>query len=145
MSYSIDTNLLLYASDESSPHHRAARRFLERRSDDPDLLCLAWPVLLSYQRIATHPRIFSRPLTPQEALENVEALLGLPRVRLLVEEEKFLDVYREVTGGVVVRGNLVPDAHLAAILSQHGVRTLYTVDADFKKFPFLNLRNPLVT
>ncbi len=144
MSYSIDTNLLLYASDESSPHHHAARRFLEGRPGDPDLLCLAWQVLLSYQRIATHPRIFSRPLTPKEALENIEALLGLPRVRLLVEEEQFLDVYREVTGGVTVRGNLVPDAHLAAILSQHGVRTLYTVDSDFKKFSFLSLRNPLV-
>jgi predicted nucleic acid-binding protein len=41
-----------------------------------------------------------------------------------------------------VRGNLVPDAHLAAILKQHGVRTLFTRDTDFRKFPFLDLRDP---
>jgi predicted nucleic acid-binding protein len=42
-----------------------------------------------------------------------------------------------------VRGNLVPDAHLAALLKQHGVRTLYTRDGDFRKFPFLDVRDPL--
>jgi len=41
-----------------------------------------------------------------------------------------------------VRGNLVPDAHLAAILRQHGVGALYTNDADFLKFGFLEVRNP---
>jgi predicted nucleic acid-binding protein len=32
-----------------------------------------------------------------------------------------------------VRGNLIPDVHLAAILRQHGVNVLYTNDADFPK------------
>ena len=51
-------------------------------------------------------------------------------------------VYREVTGSFPVRGNLVPDAHLAALLKQHGVRTLYTRDGDFRKFSFLDVRDP---
>ncbi len=63
-------------------------------------------------------------------------------MRLLAEETGFLEVYREVTGGFPVRGNLVPDAHLAALLKQHGVRTLHTRDADFRKFPFLEVRDP---
>ena len=41
-----------------------------------------------------------------------------------------------------MRGNLVPDAHLAALLKQHGVRTLFTRDADFRKFRFLDVRDP---
>jgi predicted nucleic acid-binding protein len=41
-----------------------------------------------------------------------------------------------------VRGNLVPDAHLAALLRQHGVTTLYTNDVDFRKFTFLTVVNP---
>ena len=48
----------------------------------------------------------------------------------------------EVTGGFPVRGNLVPDAHLAALLKQHGVRTLFSRDTDFRKFGFLDLRDP---
>jgi toxin-antitoxin system PIN domain toxin len=99
---------------------------------------------MGYLRIATHPRIFAQPLSPAEALGNVEALLSLPRVRILAESEGFLQVYREVTGAFPVRGNLVPDAHLAALLRQHGVGRLYTADADFRKFVFLEVRDPFI-
>jgi toxin-antitoxin system PIN domain toxin len=142
VSYSVDANVLLYASDQSSPHHEAARRFLASRATDPDLFYLAWPTLIAYLRIATHPRIFSSPLPPAEALGNVERLLQLPRVRVLGEADGFLDVYREATRGTAVRGNGVPDAHLASLLRQHGVQTLYTADADFRRFSFLDVRNP---
>jgi uncharacterized protein len=143
VSFSSDVNVLLYASDTSSPVYEAARRFLKQASAGGDLFCLGWPTVMSYLRIATHPGIFSSPLTPAEALRNVDALVALPHVRLLAEESGFLEVYREVTGGFPVRGNLVPDAHLAALLKQHGVRTLYTRDADFRKFLFLEVRDPL--
>ena len=143
MSYSVDVNLLLHASDRASLQHSAALRFLEGRRSHPELFCIAWPTLMSYLRIATHPSIFAEPLSPSQALGNVAALLGLRQVRALSEQEGFLDVYREVAGSFPVRGNLVPDAHLAAVLRQHGVRTLYTNDADFRKFDSLEVRDPL--
>lgn len=142
MSYSIDVNILLYASDRTSPQHAAAAEFLQRRADDSEVFYLTWPVLMSYLRIATHPHIFREPLSPRDALGNIEALLSLPQVRLLHEEEGFLQVYRAVTDDLAARGNLVPDAHLAALLRQHHVRRLYTNDADFKKFDSLDVRNP---
>jgi len=97
---------------------------------------------MAYLRIATHPAIFESPLSPDEAVRNLEVLLHRPRVRLLAEEEGFWEVYREVTEGLAVRGNFVTDAHLATLLRQHGVRRLYTNDADFRKFGFLDVRNP---
>jgi toxin-antitoxin system PIN domain toxin len=142
MSYSVDVNILLYASDMSSPKHPEANRFLTHRVSDPDLFCIAWSTLLAFVRIATHPRIFAQPLSPDEALANVASLLSLPRVRTLSEGEGFLETYREVTAHFPVRGNLVPDAHLAALLRQHGVRRLYTVDRDFRKFDFLEVADP---
>ena len=42
-----------------------------------------------------------------------------------------------------IYGNLVPDAHIATILRQHGVRRFYTADTDFKKFDFIEVVNPL--
>jgi hypothetical protein len=39
----------------------------------------------------------------------------------------------------------VPDAHLAALLRQHGVKKLYTHDRDFLKFSFLDVRDPLAS
>jgi len=142
MSYTVDVNVLLYASDRSSKFHEAANRFLESCAARPDLFCLAWPVLMSYMRIATHPRIFDAPLTPDEALANVLGLLALPHVRTIAEQDGFVEVYQHVTANLVSRGNVVPDAHLAAILVQHGVRTLYTRDRDFRKFESFEVRDP---
>ncbi|WP_027584150.1 TA system VapC family ribonuclease toxin [Bradyrhizobium sp. Ai1a-2] len=142
MSYSLDVNVLLYASDRSSGLHDRARRFIETCASGPEILCLTWPTLMSYLRIATHSRIFSAPLSPDEALANIRVLLALPHVRAVSELDGFLDAYKHVAGETPVRGNLVPDVHLAAILFQHGVRTLYSNDRDFRKFPSLDLRDP---
>jgi uncharacterized protein len=142
MSYSLDVNLLLYASDRSSDRYDAARRFLESCAAGPEVLCVTWTTLMSYLRIATHPRIFSAPLAPEEAMGNVTALLALPHVRAVSELDDFVDAYQHVAGDMPVRGNLVPDAHVAAILFQHGVRTIYSSDRDFRKFSTLTVRDP---
>lgn len=143
MSFGVDVNILLYASDESSPQHPRAAAFLQRCASDGQVFCLAWLTLMSYLRMATHPSIFTRPLSPAEAANNVEALLSLPQCRVIGEQDGFWKVYRQVTGEVPTRGNLVPDAHLAAVLRQNGIACLYTHDRDFRKFTFLDVRDPL--
>jgi uncharacterized protein len=65
----------------------------------------------------------------------------LPHVRPVSELNGFLDAYKHVSGEIAVRGNLVPDAHVAAILLQHGVRTLYSNDRDFRKFRSLEVQD----
>lgn len=142
MSAAIDVNVLLFASDTASPLHRRAAEFLQECATGPDILYLAWSTVISYLRISTHPAIFANPLQPEEAAQNAETLLRLPHVRMLAEEDGFWDLYREVTIKVPTRGNGVPDAHLATLLRQHGVATLYTNDRDFRKFDFLNVRDP---
>jgi toxin-antitoxin system PIN domain toxin len=143
MSYSIDTDILLYASEQESPHHERVKKFLEARGEDPDLLCLSWVTLMGYQRIATHPSIFRNPLSAQQAWENVTNLLALPRCRVITEQQGFQQEYERVSQAIGVKGNLVPDAHLAAILQQHGVSKIYTADTDFRKFEFLTVVNPI--
>ena len=142
MSYSVDVYVLLYASDQAGPKYDEAIQFLLNRASDPELFCICWTTLMSYLRISTHPSIFSHPLSPEEALENIESLLKQPRVRVLSEDDGFLTIYRKVSGNFPVRGNLVPDAHIATLLLQHGVRKIYTADSDFKKFDFLEVINP---
>jgi predicted nucleic acid-binding protein len=88
--------------------------------------------------------MFAAPLSPDEALGNVTALLSLPNVRAVSELEGFLDASAHVVGDVAVRDNLVPDAHVATILFQHGVRTLYSKDRDFRKFESLDVEDPFV-
>jgi toxin-antitoxin system PIN domain toxin len=108
-----------------------------------EVFTVGWSTVMGYLRIATHPAIFDRPLSPDEAMANIEMLLNLPQVRFLSEEEGFWNAYRATTAEVPTRGNLVPDDHLAALLRQHGVKTPYTHDRDFPKFSFLDVRDPL--
>jgi toxin-antitoxin system PIN domain toxin len=100
---------------------------------------------MGYLRMVTHPRIFTSPFSQDEACEHIEALTSLPHCRVIGELAGFWGVYRALTTEVPARGNLVPDAHLAAILRQHGVVRLYTCDRDFRKFDFLQAVDPLRT
>lgn len=142
MSSAIDVNVLLYASDESSRFHDTALELLDRLARGPELLYVFWPVVIGYLRMATHPAIFPRPLSPEDALHNVEQLIGLPHARTAGEAEGFWDAYLAATAGFVVRGNLVSDAHLVALMRQNGVATLWTHDRDFRKFEQVRVRDP---
>lgn len=144
MSFGVDVNILLYASDRSSPWHEKASAFLQQCAAGSEVFCIAWVTAMSYLRMATHGSIFAQPLSADEAAGNVEALLALPHCRALGENDGFWEVYLQVTRGLPVRGNLVPDAHLAAVLRQHGVVTLFTHDRDFRKFDFLRAVDPLL-
>jgi toxin-antitoxin system PIN domain toxin len=142
LSYAVDVNVLLYASDAASPLSKKAGEFLSHCAAGPEVLCVAWLTLASYLRLSTHPAIFASPLAPDQAESNVESLVQLAHVRVLSEQEGFWNAYKETTRGLSIRGNDVPDAHLAALLRQHGVTTLYTNDRDFLKYSFLRVRNP---
>jgi len=142
VSYALDANLLLYASDASSAFHERAADFLRRCAEGPELFYLPWPVVMAYLRIATHPAIFERPLSPEVASGNIESLLARPHVRPVGELDEFWPVYRQATDTLVTRGNLVPDAHLVALLLQHGVRTLWTHDRDFRRFEGIRALDP---
>lgn len=142
MSFAIDANILLTAADREQPEHPAARAFLERCLAGPELMYLTWDTVFAFVRIATNPRIFRAPLTQAEAEDAVAGLISIPHARMLAEQDGFWDVYREVTRGAPVRGNLVTDARFAALLRQNGVKTIYTRDADFHRFKFLEVRNP---
>ena len=108
MSYAIDVNVLLHATDDTSPLAPRAAAFLADRAATREVCCLAWTTVMSYLRLATHPSVFADPLSPQEAMGNIEALLRLPHVRLLAEEEGFWDVYRSVTGQLRFAGISCP-------------------------------------
>jgi hypothetical protein len=87
MSLGIDVNILLYASDASSPLHEKAAEFLCRRANGREIFCLAWETVISYVRMATHPAIFDRPLSHDEAARNVQALLTMLSCRVIAEED----------------------------------------------------------
>jgi uncharacterized protein len=143
VSATLDANVLIYASNSADPAHRAARELVERLAAGPDLLYLFWPTILGFLRIGTHPAILPRPLTPRDALANVSNLLALPHVRSPGEAEGFWEFFL-ATAGEHPRGDEIPDAHLATLMRQHGVRLVYTRDRGFRRFEGIDVRDPFV-
>jgi toxin-antitoxin system PIN domain toxin len=141
MSASVDANVLIYAANVRDPLHAPARSLVERLSAGPDLLYLCWPTVMAYLRITTNPRVLMSPLSSIQAIENIEGLLRLPHVVTVAEGEAFWRTY-VASGGRESRGNAVPDTHLAALLRESGVRILYTRDSGFRRFDFLDVRDP---
>lgn len=145
MTVTVDANVLLYASDQHSPRHVVSRELLASLAAGPALVYLFWPVAMAYLRISTHPRIFERPLDPALARANLDALLDRPHVRCPGEGDGFWTMFRDTVAGDTIRGNLVPDAHIAALMRQHGVGTIWTADRDFRRFADIDARDPYRT
>jgi toxin-antitoxin system PIN domain toxin len=142
LSVTSDANVLLYASDETSSYHSRARAWLDWIASGDELVYLFWPTVMAYLRVATHPAIFERPLPPADAVANIEALLALPQVQTVGERDRFWATFRRFAGEADARGNLVPDAHLVALMVENGVRTIWTHDRDYRRFSGIETRDP---
>ena len=141
MSATLDANVLVYASNEADAAHSRARGLIERLAAGPELLYVFWPAVMGYLRIVTDAAILPRPLAPADAMANVTSLIELPHVRAPGEADGFWELYR-ASAGDRIRGNAVPDAHIATLMRQYGVRTIYTRDRDFRRFDGIDVQDP---
>lgn len=137
-----DVNLLLYAIDITSPRHDAARSWLEDRLSDSETVAFSWSVLTAFVRLSTHASIFEQPLTSAQAFDIIEGWLEQPSVIVVHPGNRHHIMMRELLEPLGTAGNLVPDAHLAALALEHGA-TLHSSDHDFARFAGLRWIDPL--
>ncbi len=138
----VDANILLYAEDANSPVHEAARLWWDEQLSGTETVSLCWPVLTAFIRIGTNRRVFSNPLTVEEAVESVQSWLDQPCTRVITPTERHWIIFRELIEKGQAVANLVSDAHLATLAIEYGC-LLYSTDSDFSRFPGLKWRNPL--
>ena len=138
----VDANLLVYAYVREFAEHEAAIQWLDRQLSEAPRVGLPWPSLLSFVRLVTNPRIFERAQRVPKAWSQVEAWLSCPSVWIPQPTRGHTQALAALMRSVVTRSNLVPDAHLAALAIEHGLK-LCSTDGDFARFPGLNWTNPL--
>ena len=137
----VDVNILLYAVNEDDPLHAITLAWWNEALNGEEPIGLAWSVLHGYLRLATHPRVFQKPRTPQQAIGYVSEWLAHPNTRVVVESENHWEILQELVLEVGTMGNLVTDAHLAAIAMSRAM-TLVSFDNDFARFRQLRWENP---
>lgn len=140
----VDTNILEYAADRSCREHATCRARLEDWSKSVLPWYLTWNIIYEFARVVSHPRVFPRPWSANNAWRFITALLASPGLSLLVHTQRHTAIAAQTLDEVVeIRGNLVHDAHTAILMREHGIRRIYTRDTDFRRFPFLEVIDPV--
>jgi toxin-antitoxin system PIN domain toxin len=138
----VDANLLLYAVDEESPHHRASYEWLSSALNGERRVGLPWSTLSAFLRIVTHPRATASPLTPGEAWRFVEEWLDCEVAWIPQPGARHASVLGDLIQRYDLRANMISDAQFAALAHEHGL-TVYSADTDFARFREVRWINPL--
>ncbi len=137
-----DANLLIYAADSQSAFHRRAHTWWTDALNSDEAVGRSWLVLLAFIRVMSSPRLMTYPARVDDLLEEVESWLGSSVVQVLQPSVRHPQALRSLLVPTGVGGNLVNDAHLAALALEFG-GTVYSADTDFARFPNVKWVNPL--
>jgi toxin-antitoxin system PIN domain toxin len=140
----LDVNILLYSINAASSLHTPPVKWLDRQLAGSVAVGMPWVVLTAFLRLATNPRVLTRALPMSAAWQQVSAWLSCEIAWIPQPTERHVEVLGKLLALPAVHGNLVTDAHLAALAIEHGL-TLCSTDGDFARFPGLSWRNPLVS
>ena len=133
--------MLLYAVNEADPRHEISRSWLDGALSGQEAVGFAWAALLAFVRLATKVEIFPSPIGAGEAMGRVEAWTRAAPAVIAHPTHRHLEVLGGLLAQVGTGGNLVSDAHLAALALEHNA-TVVTYDRDFGRFPGVRWRHP---
>ena len=140
----VDTNILVYCADTRCREHPRCRSMVDGWRHQAGPWFMTWNVIYEFVRVVTHPRVFRDPWDAKAAWAFVEALLASPALSLLEHTARHAQVAQLTVAEIpILQGNLIHDAHTAILMREHGIHRIYTRDADFHRFPFLEVIDPL--
>ena len=137
-----DVNVLVYAHREDTPHHGGCRDWLEQLINGDAAFGLSEWVLSGFLRVTTHPKVFTRPSAVADALAFSEQLRSRPNCVPVAPGRRHWGIFRALCLDAGAKGNLIPDAYLAALAIESGCEWI-TTDRDFSRFKGLRWRHPL--
>jgi len=137
-----DVNILVYAHREDAPRHREYLNWVNRVLNSDAAFGVSDLVLSGFLRVVTHPRVFRDPTPLDRALTFAVSIRDHPNAVTLAPGERHWDIFQRLCHEANVKGNLIPDAYLAALAIETGVEWI-TADRDYARFPGLRWRHPL--
>lgn len=137
-----DVNVLVLAHRSDQDDHEPVRVWLEDEINSDQPFVLADIAVAGFLRIVTHPRIYRHPTPLLTAIAFVDGLVEHPTCIAAAAGARHWTILRELLADADARGNLVPDAHLAAIAVEHGA-TVATRDRGFARFLRVRWFDPL--
>jgi len=139
-----DVNILVLAHREGQEGHQHVRDWLKGEVNSDRPFAMADVAVAGFLRIVTNRRIYAQPSSLEVALSFVDGLLARSTCVPVGAGPRHWSIFRRLLTEGDARGNLVPDAHLAAIAVEHGA-TVATRDRGFARFPGLSWLDPLTS
>ena len=137
-----DVNVLVYAHRADTSRHAAYRKWLEEQINGDQAYGFSDLVLSGFLRVVTHPRVFNPPSDLASALAFAQLIRSQPNAIPISPGARHWEIFKSLCEATSVRGNLVPDAYLAALAIESGSEWI-TTDRDYSRFPGLTWRHPL--
>ena len=139
-----DSNVLVYAANADSEFHTPCHEALEQARLELFPSFLTWNVCYEFLRVTTHQRTFPKPWTSLQSWRFLVRLLDSPGFQILYETDRHgVTLAKTLAEFPELRGSKLFDLHTAVILRENGIKEIYTRDADFHRFPFLTVLDPL--
>jgi hypothetical protein len=137
-----DVNVLVYAHRQDAPRHREYFDWLNHTLNSDSAFGVSDLVLSGFLRVVTHPHVFRDPTPLDRALTFAVSMRDHPNSVTLVPGERHWDIFQRLCREGNAKGNLIPDAYLAALAIESGAEWI-TTDRDYARFPGLSWRHPL--
>lgn len=137
-----DINLLVFAYNGAARQHARARKWWEEALSGDEVIGMPWAVTSGFIRLMTHRQVLEVPLAVDACCELVEEWFAVPNVQPIEPGPRHLGIFRSFLKGLGTGGDMVTDAHLAALAVEHSCE-LHSNDSDFSRFSGLRWVNPL--
>lgn len=139
----VDTNILVYAVNGNDPAHEVCKTALAGWRHRAEPWCLTWGICFEFLRVVTHRRAFPSPLRASDAWKLLDVLLESPGLKVLAPSERYPGIVQNILDEIpLLTGNDMHDMAIAALMRDHGIKTIYTRDTGFHRFGFLEVIDP---
>lgn len=132
----VDVNILVTAFRADAPGHKVCRDLVVEMLDGPLPYGVSDLVLSGFLRVVTHPKVFDPPASAEEALAFADVYRTSPGAVPITPGPRHWSIFSRLCTSARAKGNLVPDAYLAALALESGSEWI-TADPDFGRFPDL--------
>ena len=140
----VDTNILIEIANEDAPHHDSSRRWLDETCGSGERWGTTWPVVYEFIRVTTHRNVMRTPWSLLQAWAFLDVLLAAPGAEMILATPRHAEIAINVFGEVpFAAGNIIHDLHTVVLMREHGIRQICTRDSDFRRFPGIEVVDPV--
>ena len=139
----LDTNVLVYAADVTSPFHNTASVILNRGLQGSLSLCITPQVLFEFFSVITNPKRVDSVWDKEKVVRAIEKYFQADLITKIYPNTNDVQDLLDFLKRYEIKGRGIFDLHLVITMLANGVTRICTYnDKDFTKYSEIEVLNP---